>query len=517
VRGAASQDGERLLQPVAGVGGPERRHHQDRRRDQLLDHADEQRQRLGVGAVQVVQDDRQRPRPGRGAQPGADRAVQAEPARGRVGRRRRRLLLLQQRGQRTGELGGRDPPGERAQRLHPGPGRRRALGLGAPPDRDQPAVGLQPPAHPGQQARLADTRLTGHQHDLRSAAADGAGGRLQGGELGPAPDEHLARRARRRTGRGSGDILVATPQRRLQHLHPLGEDGALQLDQRRPGVQAQLRGEVAAGTPQRREGVALPAAAPQRERQQAPALLPQRLLAREDLRGRHGLGRRPGPQHHLDEQLGGGQAQLLQPGRLRDRPGLVADLGIRRALPQPERLLQQGACLRRAGPAELAGLPQQPPEAPGVHHLVGGPDRVARRRADQQPRGRAWGATGLEHPPQVGHVGLQRRGGARRRLATPQVVDQAVGRHDLAPGRPAAPPARHAAAGRRGPPAARRARPRSARAPVSAACRPIVGAHPRPGPDADKSIPSGPQAPRPNLAARPRHEPEEEFHMGGGW
>jgi hypothetical protein len=134
------------------------------------------------------------------------------------------------------------------------------------------------------------------------------------------------------------------------------------------------------------------------------------------------------------EQLGGGKAQLLQPGRLGGRPRLVADLGIGRPLPQPQGLLQQDPSVGRAGPGELARLPQQQLEPPGVHRVVGDPQRVARRRADQQPGRRSGGAAGLQHPPQVGHIGLQRRGGAGRRLATPQLLDHAVHRHQAAPG-----------------------------------------------------------------------------------
>jgi hypothetical protein len=63
--------------------------------------------RRGVGGMQVIEDDRQWPRPGGTAEPGTGRAVQAEPSGGGVDLRRGVQLVTQQRREGTGELAGR--------------------------------------------------------------------------------------------------------------------------------------------------------------------------------------------------------------------------------------------------------------------------------------------------------------------------------------------------------------------------------------------------------------------------
>jgi hypothetical protein len=131
---------------------------------------------------------------------------------------------------------------------------------------------------------------------------------VQRSELTLAADEHLVRpggiggrRVRRRRRRRDRRSVLVAAHPGPQHLHLLGQDGTFKLDQRRARVQAELVGEHPACTPQRRERVGLPGAAPQGENQQPPALFPQRLLAREHLGQRHRLGHRSAPQRHLDE------------------------------------------------------------------------------------------------------------------------------------------------------------------------------------------------------------------------
>ena len=58
----------------------------------------------------------------------------------------------------------------------------------------------------------------------------------------------------------------------------LGENAVFQLAQRRPGVDAEFFGQPGAGPAQRGERVALPPGLVQRQCEQPPRLLPQRVL-----------------------------------------------------------------------------------------------------------------------------------------------------------------------------------------------------------------------------------------------
>ena len=122
------------------------------------------------------------------------------------------------------------------------------------------------------------------------------------------------------------------------------------------------------------------------------------------------------------------EAELLQPGRLGHGERLVGEVGQRRAPPQGQGLGQAGR--GHLGPSVGGGPPalvHQPLEPGGVEVVGTDVQHVAGLPALEQ-----WVAAGGQHLPQPGDLDLDRPGGVGRRLAMPQVVDDAVGRHQPA-------------------------------------------------------------------------------------
>ena len=105
-----------------------------------------------------------------------------------------------------------------------------------------------------------------------------------------------------------------------------------------------------------RQRVGLPARPVQRHHQLAPEPLPGRVGGHQPLQLPHQPGVAAGGQAQLGQGLAGGQAQLLQPGRLGLGPRPVGELGQRRAPPQPQRRLQQPGRPRaaRTGPGRAS-------------------------------------------------------------------------------------------------------------------------------------------------------------------
>ena len=339
VRRAAGQRGQRLVQPLAAVGRPVRGHQQHRRPVQLAGRARQQRQRLAVGAVQVVQHDGQRAgRRGRRAQPAPTARCSRNRPVGGVGRRvrrRRRRGASEQRRRRAGR--GR-PGGRRSaswpQRLDPGPGRRRAVDLGAAADHDRQPSAEQLAAHRASRLDLPSPASP----VTRPIAAGAAGPRpasvAQPVQLGRAPDEQLGR-----SGDRLGRPAPARPARRQRSVEHLD---ALVQDRRPPARPAPDPGRgpsssasMSPGPAQRGQRVGLPAGGPQRQGEQPPALLAQRVLAGQHLGVRAPpRRRRPSRRSARPASSRADQPQLGQPGRLGRGPRLVGDLGVRRALPQ---------------------------------------------------------------------------------------------------------------------------------------------------------------------------------------
>ena len=219
----------------------------------------------------------------------------------------------------------------------------------------------------------------------------------------------------RRRGRVEGRVLPEDPL--LQVLEP-----ARRLDPELLDVDAP---RVAVG----RERLGLPAGAIERQHQLPEQPLAERMLGDEPFE----LGRElPVPAERelrLDPLLDGLDAQLLEPGALGGGKGLVRELGQRRAAPELERLAERRG---RGGGVTVgerrASLREEPLEAQRVDLAGVDLEHVAGRTSRQ--RGRAPGRG--ERLAQLRDPHAQRSAAARRRLAAPDLLEQAVLGDDLA-------------------------------------------------------------------------------------
>ncbi len=174
---------------------------------------------------------------------------------------------------------------------------------------------------------------------------------------------------------------------------------------------------MVAGAAESGEGVALARGAIERERQERPQLLAQRVLADQLLELGDGLGVVTAVEPQLPQPLDGSHAELVEPGGL-GVEGRRACAGVR--LPAPE--------VERGGQPLDGGRAEQPAELVGVHGAFGHRERVSAGMGAQHLRRGAGVAGGLEHPAQAGDVGLQRRLDAGRRVLAPDLVDEVLDR-----------------------------------------------------------------------------------------
>jgi hypothetical protein len=151
--------------------------------------------------------------------------------------------------------------------------------------------------------------------------------------------------------------------------------------------------------------------------------LPPRLGRRDGLQGGGGLGDPVQPQQQHRPVLLGGQPELVEAQRLPPGEG-GRELGIGRAPPQGERLVQQGE--RGRGRVGGAGLPEQGGEALGVDGVGGDLQQVAGRPGGDDGRRRP---EGLAQPDDVGLEGVA---GLPRRGLPEHLVDEPVLRDDVA-------------------------------------------------------------------------------------
>ena len=131
-------------------------------------------------------------------------------------------------------------------------------------------------------------------------------------------------------------------------------------------------------------------------------------------------------QLRLDQLLQRRHAQVVEPGDLPLREGLVGELRQRRAAPQRQRPLQRRNGALRVAAGQLASpLGHEPLEAVRVEALGIEPQLVAvLARHDHAGRG----AAGLtrQRLAQAGDLHLHRLGGVRRWTLAPELVDQPV-------------------------------------------------------------------------------------------
>jgi hypothetical protein len=132
------------------------------------------------------------------------------------------------------------------------------------------------------------------------------------------------------------------------------------------------------------------------------------------------------PQIGLDTQLHGPQPLFLHQVRVRGQRLAELDVGQRGAPPQVQRLTEHIGRLLRVGVHDVLGAAQQPLE----HVQVDGVRRNVHLVAaglGEQVAARAVAVPERAQLAQLVDVGLQRGGGADRRIAAPQLVDELVG------------------------------------------------------------------------------------------
>ena len=230
----------------------------------------------------------------------------------------------------------------------------------------------------------------------------------------------LAARSRRRLaaalrGRVEGRVLPEDPL--LQVLQPAGR------------LDSELLDVDAARVAVRRERFGLPAGAIERQHQLPAQPLAERMLGDEPFE----LGRElPVPAERelrLDPLLDGLDAQLLEPGALGGGERIVRELGQRGSAPELERLAERRRRCRGVAVGEQpAPLPEEPLEPQRVD--LAGVDFEHVAGWSSRQRGRAPGRG--ERLAQLRDPDAQRRASARRRLAAPDLVEQAVLGDDLA-------------------------------------------------------------------------------------
>ena len=215
------------------------------------------------------------------------------------------------------------------------------------------------------------------------------------------------------------------------------EDLGLQLLEGPARLDAELLTDDPSGPLIGAQGVALAPAAKEPGHQRRPCALAQRMVAHDGL-GLCDCGRSlPGLEQGDQASLGGGQAELVQPGDLGLGELLVGEVGIRRPPPQRQCGLQRdqgGLGITRAQEADALG--RQALEAHDVDGVRLHSQEIAGGLGREHVRAAPVGAGGLQEAPEPGDIGLQRCHGACRGLVTPELLDQPVdghhpvGRHD---------------------------------------------------------------------------------------
>ena len=135
----------------------------------------------------------------------------------------------------------------------------------------------------------------------------------------------------------------------------------------------------------------------------------------------------------LDQRAGarllGMAAQVLQPAHLGARELRVGEVAERRAAPERQRAVEQ---LEGGGRGERVGAAHAALEALRVDLLGRDLEPVAGTVADQQRRGGAAIAPGLEERAQVGHADRERARRDRARHPVPGRIEQRVRGHGAA-------------------------------------------------------------------------------------
>jgi hypothetical protein len=270
---------------------------------------------------------------------------------------------------------------------------------------DQPRGGLD--HHTG----LADSARAGERHDPSLAAQE----RRHAGHLGLAPDQRRGRR-------GKGD-----PRRERREPRVLGQDRGLELAELASRVEPELLAQRPRSIAICREGVGLAPCPVKREHELGAQSFAQGLGLHETVEHGHEFGMAAQCEQRVPPLLAHDQAHLLEARDLRLRERLIAEVGERRAAPEPDRLLEPRRRPDRVARRERArAVVGQPGEDVGVNRVPVERETVAPRIGLDRRR------CLRERTPQLRDVHLH---AVRRRLGgivAPYRLHQHVAGHHLA-------------------------------------------------------------------------------------
>ncbi len=210
----------------------------------------------------------------------------------------------------------------------------------------------------------------------------------------------------------------------------MGQQLALQPSQFGPGLEAGRLPQCPSGPLDGPQRIGLPAGAVERQREQALQALVEGVPVDGPLERNQCAGVIAQSESSLGRGAGRHGREAVEVDCRVDHEGLVGQLGEQRSATQLVGLLEIGqARVGRPGPEVVAPGLDQILVAQEVE--IGPVDRqaVPRGLGDEHRGGVAGPAIGLDDVAQARDVGLQRPEATR--VAVPQELDQAIGRHDL--------------------------------------------------------------------------------------
>ncbi len=231
-----------------------------------------------------------------------------------------------------------------------------------------------------------------------------------------------------------GQFLLAADEtgqlrRQVMHRHRrrrrdfLPQHGPLQLTQLRTGFQPQLPGQHRPGPPVGGQRIGLPLTPVQRQHQQPPQPLPQRMLGDQALQFPGHLRMQPSRQVRLQPALHRDQPELLQAAAFQRQRLHIQHVRQRAAAPQRQRLPETITRGRRLIPASRRlALSHQPLKPAGIHQTGVDADGVPAATRDQR-------RLRLQRRPQPGHIRPQRLRRPGRCPAPPEIFDQPPSRN----------------------------------------------------------------------------------------
>jgi hypothetical protein len=174
-----------------------------------------------------------------------------------------------------------------------------------------------------------------------------------------------------------------------------------------------------------------PAGAVEGHHQLGGETLPQGVLADQALELTDELVGESPPQIGVEAQTHGFETKLLEPPDLGLGEGLVGDVLVRPAPPQRQPLAEHDRGGRRIRLQQSASLLDRALEPPRVELVRADPEQVARRPGQEQRALRPLLPGRFERGAEVRHVHPQGVLPVPDGVLAPQLVDDAIGRHDL--------------------------------------------------------------------------------------